>query len=216
MDATAAAQLDEEIQKPVDFAFLDFVNEPIRANNSGGDVVVTGTGEPDLDGFTFFGLAADLAEISEIKKTEGGTETVTATLSGLLDLDNDMLNEIGDEANYQGREARFWKMLRNQDNVQQGTIYEHYTGYMIDIKLNASPEKQVIVLTIEGWRAAHSKPSGRTYLDQSSYDSGDLSARASIAIANGTSGNPITNNTGGGGGSAASIPLPDRFAVNLQ
>lgn len=203
MDATAAAQLEEEVTKPVFLAFLDFANEPIRVNSAAENFDFSGSGDADLDGHTFYGLDADLAEVSPVRFAEGGTETVKATLSALIDLDNDMLNEIGDNTNWQGRTARLWRMIRNADNVQQGALQNYYTGYMVDLSIQSSPERQVIDLSIEGFIAAHSRASNRSYLDQEKYDSGDLSAKAAISIANGTSGNPITNNTGvgvGGGG----------------
>lgn len=205
-DATASAQLDQDFIRPVFFAFMDFVNEPIRANTAGENISFTGTGDADLDGFEFFGLSADLVEVSPIKMSEGGTDSVTATLSALIDLDNDMLNEIGDTANWQGRVARLWRIIRDADNVQQGAIQHYYTGYMVDLQINSLPQSQVIQMKIEGFVAAHSQPSNRSYLDQEKYDAGDLSARAAIAIANGTSGNPITNNTGVSGGGRREPP----------
>lgn len=198
-DSTAAAQLDREIVKPVFFAFLDFANEPIRANTSGGNITLTGTGDDDIDDIEFLGLNADLVDVSPIKFSEGGTESVTATLSALIDLDIDMLDELGDAANYQGRVARLWRIIRNEDNVQQGAIQHYYTGYMINLDISSEPQKQVIELKIEGFVAAHSEPSNRSYLDQEKYDAGDLSAKAAIAIANGTSGDAVTNNTNGSG-----------------
>jgi hypothetical protein len=198
-DTAAAAQIDREIVKPVFFAFLDFANEPIRATTSGSNITLTGSGDPDIDDLEFIGLSSDLVEISPIKMSEGGTESVTATLSALIDLDIDMLNELGDAANYQGRVARLWRMIRNDNNVQQGALQHYYTGYMTNLDITSEPQKQVIDLNIEGFVAAHSHASNRSYLDQEKYDAGDLSAKAAIAIANGTSGDSITNNTGIGG-----------------
>lgn len=207
-DEQASAQLDREVIRPAWFAFLDFANEPIRANTSGRDVTLTGTGDDDLDDFKFEGLRGDLVDISPVKFGEGGTDTVTVTLSAMIDLDSDMLSEIGDNSNWQGRVARLWRIIRNENNVQQGAIQHFYTGYMIDISIQSSPQQQIIKLSIEGFISAHSRASNRTYLDQEKYDSGDLSAQAAIAIANGTSGNPIINNTDGGGGRGGSDVRP--------
>ncbi|MBD2842712.1 hypothetical protein [Erythrobacter rubeus] len=207
-DAAASAALDAEVIRPKFFAFMDFANEPVRVNTSGADKTFTGTGVADLDGFTFSGIDGDLVDISPVVSREGGSEQITATLSGLIDLDNDMLNEIGDRSNWQGRTVRFWRTIHNADDVQQGGIQHYYTGYMVDLSIKSRPREQVIEMIVESYLAAFSEPSNRDY-DQQRYDPGDLSYRAGIAIANGTSGNPITNNTpnfgrstGVGGGGA--------------
>ena len=58
----------------------------------------------------------------------------------------------------------------------------------------------IIRVTIETYLAAFGQASNRTYLDQERYDPDDLSARASIAIANGLTQNPGAIIGGGGGG----------------
>ena len=210
-DSTASAQIEKNVFRPVFFAFMDFVNEPIRANTAAQDMALSATGDADLDGFTFSGLNSDLVDVSPIKISEGGTDTVTATLSALFDLDIDMLDEIGDASNWQGRVARLWRMIRDENNVQQGAIHPYYTGYMTDLSIQSAPQKQIIAMSIEGFIAAHSRASNRSYLDQEKFDAGDLSAKAAIAIANGTSGNPITNNTGVGGGGGGSRDVRPRY-----
>lgn len=193
-DAAAAAALEEEVIRPRFFAFLDFANEPVRVNTSGIDVPFSGTGIPDLDGFTFEGINGDVVDISPVTARDGGSEQVTARLSGLIDLDNEMLNEIGDRSNWQGRTVRLWRTIHNAANVQQGGIQHYYTGYMVDLAIKSEPQTQIIECTIESYLAAFTQPSNRDY-NQARYDSGDQSYSAAIAIANGTSGNPLTNNT---------------------
>lgn len=199
-DATASAALDDEVIRPVYYGFVDFLNEPIRANTSGKTITLTGTGEPDIDGFAFDGLSADLVDVSPVRASEGGSETVTVRLSAAIDLDNDMLNEIGDPANWQGRSFRLWRAIRDCDGVQQGALQHYYTGYMIDLSINAAPGNQIMTVQVENYLAAFTDASNRSYLDQSDFDPADLSAQAALAIANGTSGNTILNNTNSGGG----------------
>ncbi len=204
-DATALAALQEPVIRPKWFGFLDFENEPVRATTAGRDVTFNGTGDADLDGFTFEGINPDVIDISPVYAREGGSEQVTARLSGLIDLDNDLLNEIGDRAHYMGRTARLWRTISNAADVQQGGVQHYYTGYMVDLSIRAAPEGQVIELVIESYLSAFTQPSNRDY-DQSRYDPGDNSYAAAIAIANGNSGNPVTNNVqvlNGGG-----IPAP--------
>lgn len=206
-DATAAAALDGDI-RPVFFAFLDFVDDPIRANSSGFELTPTGTGDPDLDDHPFLGVSHKFVSVSPVSVREGGSESVTAEISGLPGIDDDTLAQIDDPANWQGRPARLWRMIRDSANVQQGALQAYYTGYMVALDQVGSPESQTIRVTIETYLAAFSRASNRSYLDQERYDSGDLSARAAIGIANGGTGNPnatvATGGRSGGGGGLAS------------
>lgn len=199
-DAAASAALDDEIIKPVYFAFVDFLNVPIRANTSARDVAVTGTGDADLDGFTFAGMTADIVDVGPVTNAEGGSQTVEVRLSAAIDLDNAMLNEIGDSANWQGRTFRLWRVIRDEALNQQGGFQHYYTGYMIDLSIDAAPGSQLMTVQIENYIAAFTQASNRTYLDQADFDPGDLSAQAALGSANGTSGNSILSNTPAGGG----------------
>lgn len=193
-DATASAALDAQVIRPAFFCFLDLVGDPRRVTTAGYDWAFSGTGDADLDGFTYEGINADFVDISEITVAEGGTETVTASISGLPVIDAATYTIIGDRANWQGRVARLWRIIRNEANVQQGGVQHYYTGYMTNLAIRATAnEGQTIEMTIEGYISAHSQPSNRTYLDQERYDSGDLSAKAAIAIANGMSNSPLGN-----------------------
>jgi hypothetical protein len=207
-DATAAAALDGDHIRPVWFGYLDIVGDPVRVNTSGRDMTLSGTGDADLDGQTFYGIRGDLISISQVRAGQGGSDTVTVDLSGLRGPDNDMLNTMGDKANWQGRVARLWRMIRNGDGVQQGAIQHFYTGYMVAHSIGGNAAGQAITIKIESYLAAFSQASNRTYLDQEKYDAGDLSAKAAIAIANGVSGNPIVGNTQTGGYSPADIGGP--------
>lgn len=197
-DEAASALLGEEVIRPKFYAYLDFVNDPIRINTSGADVSFENTGFPELDGETFIGISGDFIDISPVSIRDGGSERITATLSALIDLDNEMLNEIGDRTNWQGRSVQLWRSVHDATGAQGGAIQHYYTGYMMNLVINPEPQNQIIELTIESYLAAYSEPSNRDY-DQSRYDPDDESYAASIAIANGTTSNPITNTTPVGG-----------------
>lgn len=197
-DSTAAAALDAQIVKPVWFAYFDIDGDPVRANTSGRDWTPSGTGDDDLDGQLFTGIGAAFVNISSVQVREGGSESVTAELSGLPGIDDETLATIGDRANWQGRVARLWRVIRNAANVQQGGYQAYYTGYMTALDIGGNDQGQIIRVTIETYLAAFRAASNRTYLDQERYDSGDLSARAAISIANGINANPATAGTGGG------------------
>lgn len=184
-DSTAAAQLDEAYVGPVWLAWIDIDGDPVRANSSGHDIIITGATDPELDG-TYVGISHELVEVSGVRVAEGGTDAVTVRLSGIPGIDDDSLAQISDPANWRGRTARLWRIIRNQAGVQQGGVQAYYTGYMTRLVLGGNAEQQAITLTVESYIASITRASNRTYLDQESYDPGDMSARAAVAIANGT------------------------------
>lgn len=211
MDAAAADALQAEHIRPVFFAYLDILGDPVRANTSGHSITFGQLGIEDLDGQTFDGIDPRVVDISPVRQKEGGSETVTARLSGLVGLDTELLNILGDPANWQGRTARLWRTIRNSAGQQQGGVQHYYTGYMLALTIGGAPDNQTISIKIESYLAAFSQASNRTYLDPASFDPGDLSAQATIAIANGISGNPLIANTpvqsgSGGGGSRFNMP----------
>jgi hypothetical protein len=204
-DAEATAALDAAVIRPVFFCYLDIVGDPLRACTAGRSFSFSGTGDIDLDGFTFDGIDPTVVDIGPVRNKDGGADAVTAKLSGIVALDADLLNIIGNKANWQGRTARLWRMIRDENGNQRGAAQHYYTGWMTSLAIGGSPESQTINLTIESYLAAFSKASGRTYLDQDTFDPGDQSARAAIAVANGMSGSPLVSNTptqvpAGGGG----------------
>ena len=199
-DATHAAALDAEVVKPVWFAWLDFNGDPVRANTSGVTITPTGTGDDDLDDFPFLGITARLVSVSPVRIKEGGSETVTAQLSGIQGLDDDDIAFLSDPTSWRGRDARLWRIVRNASNVQQGGFHSYYTGKMVALTHSGNSEGQTITVTIESYLAVFSAASNRSYLDQTRYDSGDESARASIAIANGNYTGARSSGGGGGGG----------------
>ena len=184
-DAGQVAALDDPVIKPVFFAWLDIDTDPIRANTSGKDITPSGTGDTDLDGFEFIGISGQFVDISAVSYRQGGSESVTAQLSGIPGLDDDTLALIDDRANWSGRDARLWRIVRDSSNVQQGGYHAYYTGKMTGLTHTGSGENQVLQVTIEGYLSVFSAPSNNTYLSQTRYDSGDLSPQAAIAIANG-------------------------------
>lgn len=202
-DATHAAALDAEVVNPIWFGWLDFVGDPVRANTSGANITPSGTGDPDLDGFEFLGVTARLVSVSPVRIREGGSETVTAEISGIQGLDATDLALLNNPANWRGRDARLWRIVRNSANVQQGGYHAYYTGKMVALTHSGNSEGQTIRVTIESYLAVFASASNRTYLNQAEYDPGDESARASIAIANGNYGGASLGGSGAGGSGGA-------------
>ena len=187
-DLAAQAALAERVRRPVTFCFLDIAGEPVRVTDAPYSFTFAGTGDEDLDGFTFEAVDARVVSVGDVKAKEGGTDTLTLTLSGLAGIDGETMNSIGNRSNYQGRDARLWKaMLDPVELTQIGAIWPYYTGYMAVPKISGDQTSQTISLEIETDLAFFGQASNRTYLDQASFDPGDLSAELAIAIANGAS-----------------------------
>lgn len=200
-DATAIAALQGEVIKPVFFVWLDIDTDPVRANTSGADITPTGTGDADVDGFTFSGITGEVVSVSPVRYSQGGSESVTIELSGIPGIDDDTLALLDDPANWRGRDARLWRVIRNSLNVQQGGFHAYYTGKMTGLSHSSNETGEVLRVTVESYLAVFSQASNRTYLDQERFDPGDLSAKAAIAIANGNYTGAVTPaNYGGGGG----------------
>ncbi|MEZ0495396.1 hypothetical protein [Sphingomonas sp. IW22] len=189
-DLVAQNALAADIRRPVDFAFLDIGDEPLRVTTAPSHVSISGTGDEDLDGFTFQALDPMFVSVGRIRSKEGGGDTVTLTLSGLAGVDAALMTDLGNKANYAGRDARLWKAMLHPDTLGQiGAIWCYYTGYMSVPRIVGDRSSQVITLDVESYLGFFSQASNRTYQDQQVYDPGDRSAELAVAIANGA-GNP--------------------------
>lgn len=218
-DPTAAAALDGDVL-PIWLVYLDFADDPLRGCTAGQTLSFSGSGDPDLDGQTFDGINSQMIEVSDVSSSESGTDTVTVVISGIASLDADMLAAINNPAIYQGRTARLWRVIRDASGAQAGGIQPYYTGYMVTGYVSSEPDEQTITIQIEGYISAHSEPSFRTYLDQESFDSGDLSARAAIAIANGVGADPgigsgVSSGAGSGGWDSVKSPRRPGYATSV-
>ena len=205
MDATAKAALEEAVIAPAFFLYLDVSGDPIRITTFGKDVTFAATGDADLDTFTFSSMDARAIEVGDVKNAEGGSETLTIDLSGIISIDQELLNDIGNQALWRGRTARLWFQLYNMSDQAQGAIVAYYTGYMSSVSIIPSPTTQIIRLSVENYLAAFNQPSNRTYLDQKRYDAADISAGATIVAANGA--RHGKGGSGGGGGTWAGMGL---------
>lgn len=211
-DASSVTALGAPVVQPVFLAWLDIVGDPARATTFYRDVAPIGTGDSDLDGQVFSAVDPTFVTVSPINFREGGTETVKASLSGLIGPDNDLLNLLGNTANWRGREARFWQGVL----LPSGTIglWSYHSGRMVSANIEGSSAGQTITMTIESYQAALAPAANRTYLDQSSIDPGDQSAAATIACSNGIGGSGVTPafaGGGSGGGSGRGIDADVKF-----
>lgn len=187
-DATAMAALGEAVIRPRWFVYLDFFGDPVRATTWVADVAFTGTGDVDLDGFTFDAVNGDLVSVGTPQFSLSGSETLPISLSGLVGPNSDLLNIMGDESKWRGRAARLWQFVVDDSGAQQGVVWSYYSGWMNTMSIAGDGNGQTVALDIEGYLAGVAPASNRTYLDQVMYDAADASAEASIAAMNGAHG----------------------------
>lgn len=208
IDSTTQAALEAPLLYWRALIYADFVGDTLRATSGIYDKTISGSSDTELNG-TYVSYNHNLIEISPVTHNETGSDTVSVTLSGIIS-NADLLNTIGNKTNWQGRTARLWFYCVDADENQVGSIIPYYTGYMNDISIAGSASDQRISLTIENYIVSLSGAFNRTYMMQTLYDSGDLSATATLSAANGIA-NAVGYN-GSGGGSAG---FADRGRVNL-
>lgn len=197
VDATTQAALEGQILYWRALIYADFDGDVLRVTTGLYDKTVSGSGDGELDG-TYESIDHNLVGISPVKHSEGGSDTVTFSFSGLIVNDSDFLTLIGDRANWQGRTARLWFYCVDEDETQVGEIIPYYTGYMDGLSIGGNPQGQTVAITIENYMASIAGASAKTYLMQDRYDSGDLSAAASISAANGLVGAGVSTGSGAG------------------
>lgn len=183
VDATTQAALEAETVRWRALIYADFVGDTLRATSSTLDKTISGSGDAELDGF-YESFSHNIIEISPVVHNETGSDTVAVTMSGLI-VNSDLLNLIGNRTNWQGRAARLWFFVTDANENQVGQIVPYYTGYMNDVTIAGSPQEQKITLTIENYLVSLAARSNRTYMMQTLYDAGDLSANATVSAANG-------------------------------
>lgn len=182
------------------FVWLDIVGDPIRVTNYGQNVTFASTGDSDLDGNTFTAFGGQFMDIGDVTNSDSGSDTVTATLSGIVTLDATLLAAIGDPTKWQGRTCRIWFQLYDSSGVTaQGAIVPFYTGYASSVSIMPGATQQTIALAIENYLAAFNQASNRSYMNQKDYDSTDTSAAATLAASNGSMRNGIGHQASGGG-----------------
>lgn len=199
IDSTTQSALEERILYWRALLYADFDGDPLRATTGIYDKVISGSGDAELDG-TYDSYAHKVMEVGPVKHNETGSDTVTIQMSGLV-VNTDLLAIIGDKAKWQGRSARLWFYIVDKDETQVGSIIPYYTGYMNDVVIAGSPSEQRITLTVENYLATLSGAPNQTYMMQKLFDSGDLSAAATLGAANGMgAGSGVTDLTGAGAG----------------
>ena len=210
MDAQTIAALGGEVVYIQWFAWLDFDGDPVRAVSGVQNIAIGDgeTGDPDLDGYTFFALPSELVDVSDVQHSQSGSDTVTVSLSA-LPLDNaDILDVMNNRARWRKREARLWFRTLNPILDGEGRItgfnplplYSYYSGRMVDMPIEPGAGEQKVTVVIENYQAALTEASGLTYAHQREFDPDDDSATQTYAAANGIQKAGVAGGFGGSGG----------------
>ena len=184
-DTATMTALGAQIVRPPFVAFLDFDGDPVRVTTWENSLQFAGTGDIDLDGFMFTAISPKFGSVTPVKRQTGGSDTVTATLSGIVGPDSDLLDILGNAPKWRLRVARLWFLLKNEDGTDVGGVVAYFTGRMVGFKIHGEASSQTASVTIETYLAALTDASNRTYLDQADFDPNDSSAALTIACANG-------------------------------
>lgn len=211
-DALATAALAESVRRPAYFGYFDFAGDPLRATTFGADVPFSGTGDADLDGFTFQAINGRMIDIGEVVNQRGGSDTLTLTLSGLKTIDPALLAIIYDRTKWWRRVGRLWKLEYNEALSPQGAAVGYYTGYMVGCEVIPTPTSQTIQIKLENYLVLLSGASHRNYGRQADLDPADTSASATIGAANGVKAGP---GAGAGAGGAFARLVAGRVLTKL-
>ena len=209
LDSTTQTALEQPILNWRVLIYLDFDGDVLRATSGIYDKTISGSGDAELDG-EYFSVNHELISVGAVSQSESGTDGVQVSLSGLIVNNSDFLSVIGDKSKWQGRTARLWFYVADENENLVGEYIAYYTGYMDAISILGAPSSQTVSLTIENYLVSISGAQNKTYLMQDTYDSGDTSAAASIAAGNGLVEGVISGGGAGGGGGGGD-PSRNRF-----
>ncbi|ODU71351.1 MAG: hypothetical protein ABT11_04075 [Novosphingobium sp. SCN 66-18] len=184
-DAAAGAQLASGYFDAALLCWLDFDGDPVRVTTAGASLAFTGTGDAELEGFTFDAVDPSLVGVTDVLNKQGGAETLSYTLSGIVGPDSDLLNMLGNPALWRGRTARLWAAIYDETGARKGAVWPVHTGRMSAFQIVGEPAEQTVKLDVETYLASLKKASGRTYLDQAQFDTLDNTAALTIGVANG-------------------------------
>lgn len=191
VDATTQAALEGTVLHWRVLVYADFDGDVLRATSGLYDKTVSSS-DAELNG-TYESFSHNVIEVGAVKHNENGSDTVTISMGGLIVNNQDFLNLIGDKTKWQGRSARLWFYCVDENETQVGSIVPYYTGYMNDITISGDSSSQTVGLTIENYLVSLAGAPNKTYLQQKIFDSGDESAAASIAAANGMVGAGVSS-----------------------
>jgi hypothetical protein len=179
------ASLSANLVKPAILLFADFADMPLRYAFAPMSLTVpSGLADADVDceGYTFEALDDGVLQISSVSHDESGGDTLSVGFAchpGQADI----LAAMDDPGIYSGRLFRLWLVLHDGAGLVTAISPSlGYTGFMSVPTQRVDPEagEWMFTMEVESWMTLFGNAPSRTYLTQSAYDSGDLSANVSV------------------------------------
>lgn len=140
-DVLAAA-----VVRPVTVGWLNFASDPIYGWTGHGALAPTGTGDADLDGFTFLEIEGAV-ELSEVQHDRGMGGPITITFAaGEMASEPAVLQLVADRRAFLGRRAKLWRMfLAADESAVLPEFYVLYNGVMVSAETVRQPGQPALL-----------------------------------------------------------------------
>lgn len=190
LDPATSTALGNTILPLAFIVYLDIKDDPFYAWTGIGDLPFAGgaTGDPSLDGNTFYGLGT-VAEIGTISDGAGGSDALIVKLPG-VDLNDVILKQIlTDRRRWQFRRAIVWAMLLDEvTGAIVGKPFRVKTGRMDQMPFGEDKGVGYVSCKIEGQQAYGNEPLETRYAENALINPNDNSQRYVYSLANMTAG----------------------------
>lgn len=149
MDATVSTALENDVIRPVLFAYLDIASDPLICWTGPGLFSTGNSGDSILDDKTFIGLPP-LMEVGDIVEDFGPGGPTSITVNG-QDLDEELLLQIvRDRYEWRGRKACLWMgLLATNNKVVVGNPIRIKTGVISELTTVRNLETAEVQITID-------------------------------------------------------------------
>ena len=199
LDPVLNTALEQPAIRPIWILRMDIKDDPFQVWTGIGDLVVVGSGDTALDGFTFTGLG-NIGEIGVIKDSDRGSDAVKLKLPG-VDTSKDMLDPIITNPRvWQFRQAWLWFGLLDSANSIVINPFRVKTGRIDSMVLSDDGSTGSVETVIESHQAYISRALRTSYSEQKEIDPTDTSQDYIHDLANKKPGVGVKSSMGGGGG----------------
>lgn len=172
-------------------ARLEFATETLFITTLEAALAVSGTGDAQLDGNTFYPLTHGvMVGVGDQSYSYEGSGALTLTLAIPSSPPAAIVNAAIYPDEYLGRNAYLWRVLMHQPpSVSTAAVWGFRrirAGAMDQVQVNNDGKQHTFALTIESHAATISAATNSTYLDQPRFDANDHSQDFAVNIANGS------------------------------
>lgn len=148
LTASMSTAISESVVRPVLIGRLAITGDPVTAWTGPGLFAPTGTGDAELDGFTFDSVEG-FVDVSSIKEDQGigGPVTITAQAH---DLDSTLLRQVvRDKRTWRGQPAYLWLGLLDENSLVVSHPTRIKTGVMTSMEVKRGRDGASILVTLD-------------------------------------------------------------------